>query len=355
MARKRTDYWQSFSDLGMGLVGLLVLMLVVLVASQAKEARTNRVEAEALSEFALELLTALEDASELQARQDGVEQWLGAVFDETSCQLRYNAATGKLESRGGAASSELYQPGEIVLSDGARTELQSCKEAFLRLAACLSPNLGVRDEACPYADSARWAREVVAFREDIEALVLQGNTDRVRFPRAQRIQGLERPLSSLSASFVGNAYLGGERARQALGHLLEMVEAGQLDTGDPTTGQLEVLMSRIRLESPSFGRYQVGPRHWRTQDAVGCGEKDDCREARNLALRLRWSRVSLRKPLRSVIDTFCREWNTEGGHFRRSIIDSSRGADAHRLCGQRTAVGEREAGESANFHTGRSG
>ena len=172
-------------------------------------------------------------------------------------------------------------------------------------------------------DEARGSFEegIRQLRQGIEALVLEGNTDKQRYAREQipAIGGVgnarEKP-----EGFVKNAYLGSERARQALGHLLHVVR----DHDQGPDDALEVLMSRVRIESPSFGRYQVGPLAWRRTergyevgDALpGSGEKtvpacmsdkDDgrCELARNLSLRLRWKKRALRRPFTEIQGWIC--------------------------------------------------
>lgn len=352
----REGYWQSFADLGMGLVGLLVLVLVLLLIAQSKKAELDRFRAAELDAFNLELLEALRNANEIQDRQEGVKHWLSFVFKETSCDLVLDASTGKLESKKKGKVSDLYAPGSTALSSTARKDLQSCRDAFRRLAACMNPDSSKKNALCPDAQNPRWVEEVKAFRAGVDSLILQGNTDRSRYKKAASIQGLPSPLNETPLAFVENAYLGGERARQAMGHLLHIVDASE--SGDAVDAMdqrdIGVLMSRLRLESASFGRYQIGPENWRASDAVFCSDdSESCEAARNLALKLRWSRKSLRRPFSQVVKTYCEEWSRRSSPIRHSIHQNGREGRANELCASYLKEEEKDIAISDSQDVGR--
>jgi len=265
-----------------------------------------------------------------------VGRWVQSVFDETQCQLRFNAETGTLEPRSASTKgAELYESGETEVSANARKQLASCRDAFLRLAICMGPDNDQRKLLCPDTGPVK------AFRDDIDALVLQGNRDKVRF-KAERIHGLNgRKLDRYPESFVGNAALGEERARQALGHLLVMIQQDD-DDGTDKNKPLQNFISRASIESPSFGRYQAG-KNQNEKCEIGTLE---CGAARNLSLKLRWRRESLRKPFTDVQKAFCDEWNKVDSPLRRSVEaeeDPSQASANHdraeRLCGTRKKDG----------------
>lgn len=328
------SYWQSFADLGMGLVGLLILVLVSLLMLQSDKSENDRYRAQELDAFNLRMLEALREAAILQARQESVNQWLAFVFEETKCSLLFNPDSGKLESRRESDISDLYAPGSTALSERARRDLRSCRRAFRRLAACMNPEVPdgkAKALGCPDAVDSRWRHEVQAFRVGVDSLVLQGNTDRTRYKKAEPIQGLPGKLSETPAAFVENAFLGGERARQAMGHLLYIVDEKD-DDSTVRNEDLDVLISRLRMESASFGRYQVGPRTWRAPESVLCSEDPSCQAARNLALKLRWSRASLRRPFLEVVRTYCDEWVRDSSAIHHSIRSFGHEKHARELC-----------------------
>lgn len=334
MRRSRNEgqggFWQSFADLAMGLMAVFALVLVLLLWAQTRQNSELRQEREKLvrhrdalalerSRFALELVSLLDAAHRMVRDQDGAEAWLRALFRESDCLLDLSA-DGVLRRvhEGGAGAADLYPLGETRMDLEGEAALRSCRENFLRLAYCLSPDSNP-DTAGSALDPERVrrcgvlleedglresdARVVEGLRRGLEALVLQGNTDRTpvtsrRMDRIAAVGAAPVQLSSATEAFVGNAHLGAERARQALGHLLGLVQAHDEDERDA----LQVLMSRVRVESPSFGRYQAGPRDWRDGS---CGDAESCAAARNLSLRLRWKKDELRRPYETIRARLC--------------------------------------------------
>jgi len=320
--------WQSFADLAMGLMAVFALTLITLLWRQSTELEHVRDDARQLKEeqraFAVALLSLLERTDRIVTGQEDAEAWLRRSFEEQDCLLRVTE-DGQLRvvsSDGQPRSAELYDPGETRLNVNGQEALQSCRANFLRLAYALAPEVApvigpaaAQEEAevCRVArEEVRASREVATdtvahLRTGLEALVLEGNTDRAslsgeldhrRIPPIVRgtVRNLE--LTQPPTDFVENALLGAERARQALGHLLDLVQA--CDHGERDA--LEVLMSRVRVESPAFGRYLAGPLQWRSK---GCGEDDACDAARNLSLRVRWRKEELRKPYFEFRGQFC--------------------------------------------------
>jgi hypothetical protein len=87
----------------------------------------------------------------------------------------------------------------------------------------------------------------------------QHRQDPSREPQRSHIESANRralELTTLGQNFVTNAFLGEERARQAMGHLISVVQAHDAADDDA----LPVLLSRVRIESPSFGRSRRGAR-----------------------------------------------------------------------------------------------
>ncbi len=332
--QKDTGPWQSFADLAMGMMAVLLLVVIVLVGRQAKNLKAKEVEAEALTSFFLELASALEEASLLQQRQDGVSLWVQHLFDETLCNLSFDPRSGKLTFDTGGDqgdSAELYQPGGTRLSATADAALESCRAAFQQLSACLSPDDKVRQARCRDAGDEKWGPKVDAFRLGIEALVLQGNTDRLGYRPPASVSGDHR-MSKTARTFVANAYLGAERARQALGRLLQLVAAHEDATDtEAEDAPASVMLARLRVESPSFGRYQVGPSDWRAPEAEACHDGEPaCAPARNLSLHLRFRQDSLRAPFQKVTRAFCKEWTNKTSQIRDNI-ESARPDEAARI------------------------
>ena len=293
-------------------MAVMLLIAVVLIRQKDQDAQKQKDEVTQLRRFTVDLLQALKNAQLLEQQQEGVGLWVETVFKEAECELEFNRITGTLEPKT-LSSAGLYELGKTELSDAARRQLESCASAFQRLAICMAPYDESRAELCPNSGSVR------AFRDDLEALVLQGNTDRKPHRDADKIGGLRgrHPLLPYPESFVGNAQLGAERARQALGHLLFLIQDENTDPGLDPNKPLQVFTSRARIESPSFGRYQAGANQ---DDRCTLGD-DECSAARNLSLILRWKQESLRKPFTDVQRAFCDEWNKEGSPLRRSVVD----------------------------------
>lgn len=338
-----TDYWQSFADLAMGLMAVILLILVILLVKVRDDAQETSAQKQELEKFTLLLLQSIADARAVEQNQDRVGDWLSLVFEETGCRLEYDANTGKLRPRDRSGAAELYEPGDTELSERAQKDLASCMRAFVTLMACLSPDEETRASECDYSTpESAWALEAEAFRKGIEALVLQGNTDRAPTWSAKAIKGLRRALHEPAQSYVYNSYLGSERARQALGHLLAIV-GQQAEPADERSSFAELFMARARVESASFGRYQVGPVDWREH---GCSLDDserDCPEARNLALQLRWRRTSLRQPFKKVVLEFCAQWMHSGSHIQQTIERAGRAKMAQEVCAE--AMKEKQAAE----------
>jgi len=146
-------------------------------------------------------------------------------------------------------------------------------------------------------------------------------------------------MSEDAASFVENAELGAERARQALGYLVALIEQAKPDF-ESKTAPLQSFLSRARVESPSFGRYQAGPddrREPKCPDEGECPEKcpdeGKCGAARNLSLNLRWRRESLRRPFEGVREKFCNEWRKPDSQLHKSLEDKKHQERASKLCG----------------------
>jgi hypothetical protein len=201
----------------------------------------------------------------------------------------------------------LYDVAATSLSAEGQAALGSCQESFIRLAYCLSP---IDAQAVSAATRASRQAECLArsgvrpevverLRKGVEALVLEGSTDAVPFGGAPALGGAGfSPLNPTAFAFASNAFLGAERARQALGYLLRLVQARDADSHDA----FQVMLSRVVVESSSFGRYQAGPPEWRT---AGCGSSSDCAAARNLNLRIRWRKSELREPLEAIRSQVC--------------------------------------------------
>lgn len=277
---------------------------------------------------------------------------------------RRSAETGTPGSSAGASSDDFYGLGETKLHAHGRGALKSCCGSFLRLAFCLSPpddqgsprSGGPRDEPAAAAgasgpqfsaaerlalclegsDPEEHQRNQQAVRllgRGIEALVLEGNTDsealkwNVARDRALHVPGLSHHPEDEKRRFVDNAWLGAERARHALGYLLTLPEnvaclrtlglaiAEASGDGAETTATAteaertasdyvtQVLMGRVRVETPSFGRYQAGPAQWRTGRCAS--STGSCPEARNLSLKLRWRKDELRRPFLDIRHRIC--------------------------------------------------
>ena len=362
--RQHFEVWKSIADLAMGLMAVLALVLLLLLWQQS--VKTERVEEDRerirkewqqlqqeRSQFAIEIVRMLSTAHEIVESQNRAEQLVRTFFDESACPLQLTG-DDKLVFREepnapDGTAADLYDSGDFQLNPQGQDAIRRCQRSFVQLASCLSPEARFLrresaevdgDEARPVcllptvASTPTGARESIEsglsfkqgirqLRQGIEALVLEGNTDRQRYARKQIppvggiVGAVEKP-----DSFVKNAYLGSERARQALGHLLHVVREHDAGPNDA----LEVLMSRVRIESPSFGRYQVGPVAWRRTErghevgdaqveqmngeemAAAChGTEEDgkCELARNLSLKLRWKKRALRRPFDEIRRRIC--------------------------------------------------
>ncbi len=315
MSRKASnEFWQSYGDLAMGLMAVFVFILILLLHEQ--ETRTRKLEAlsdahaltisqlnKERAEFALEMLKLLESTWSIVERQDAAEEWLGAVFADGDCELSLSQ-DGVLRIASEAANdAELYVSGETALSEAGRRALSSCGDNFRMLANCLNPRA---DESPEEARACRRVRQGVSpeeeregvrqFRSGIEALVLEGTTDRASFG----IFGAGARTGAAEArNYIENARLGAERARQAMAYLLELVRDDFRDDYDA----LPVFMNKIRVETSSYGRFQAGPPEWRKG---GCDVANDtCDEARRLSLGVRWKKEELRKPYEQVKSSMC--------------------------------------------------
>lgn len=335
--RKKTSFWQSYADLALGMMAVFALVLVMLLwsqnhtkrelqgehdkALQAKAqleverellTRTKMVLAQERQAFAEELVQLLGETLAIVENQDQAEDWIKGLFDEGDCRLRLSPS-GAIEilpepGEEGVGAAELYPPAQVRLSDSGAAALESCGDNFIKLARCLSPD---GDESCLAGDTAVGASDATArqLRLGIEALVLEGNTD--AFPVGT---GGGTQLDPRPRSFLGNARLGSERARSALMHLLRLVQ--------PEEEALEVLMNRVRIESPSFGKYQAGPLELREGTCDPARRK--CAEARNLALRLRWRKSELRRPFESVRVRVCSLLRDPESTLAKGLRDAGR-------------------------------
>jgi hypothetical protein len=290
--------------------------------------------------FAIELMELFETTYDLVLAQDNAENWLTAVFEEGDCRLRMTER-GELviaTPDGGRAAASLYESGQFVLSVEGRQALLTCRDNFLKLAHCLTPEDNVpeavserRKRLCPGVGVHSLDMAVPVLRAGIEALVLEGNTDQIPLGGGTPSiraggYGVTYP-TPVALSFVENAYLGAERARQALGNLIALVADANEDQWDA----LEVMMSRVRIESPSFGRFQAGPQEWRE---AGCEGPGSCAAARNLALRVRWQKRALRRPFELVRERICGLLVTPDSSFAKGLL-----SQGHTLLAERERFG----------------
>ncbi len=346
------EFWQSFADLAMGLMAMLALILLVmlevqnnsneaLAAAQIKtvdELAKVRLERQSLEDerkrFALELLELFEFTYGMVEQQDGAETWITDVFREDDCRLMMSpgGALEMLGADGAPSPAGLYDSGATQLSQEGQAALESCRSNFTRLAYCLAPESIAspeRRELCLTGRTGKRTDEKLAerLRVGVEAIVLEGTTDRYPLPFGMTpgIRGTRGgvALDTASQSFAANAYLGAERARQALGHLLGLVQAQAADDYDA----LPVLMSRVRIETSSFGRFQVGPPEWREP---GCGPSDVCDAARSLGLRIRWKKAELRRPLEHIRTKVCALLADRQSAFARGLQAQGRDLDTAR-------------------------
>jgi hypothetical protein len=352
MARREPfSFWQSYADLGMGLMAVFALILLILLynANENKDDLKKQRQ-----EFAEELLALLEEGSTVVKQQDRLRELLSHMFSVRDCPIRLDDQ-GQLTLKQGAA--QLYKEGDVRVSKAAQAALDKCATNFFLLAKCLGTSKAARD-ACVAGIGAsgakRYSSELAELRRGIQALVLQGSTDRNPY-KSRYIQdivgdkGYDLQLSRVTKTFVGNAYLGSERARQALGHLLHRVRSkskGDADRHDPEA-PLEVLISRLRIESPSFGLYQAGPTPLRRKkpnsNEPECTfpkpgqslEKIDdakisCEAARRLSLLLRWKKSALRRPFNVFRCRLCRLLRKPDSPFYRGLIEAGKDPEVQR-------------------------
>ncbi len=315
--RATHDFWQSYGDLAMGLMAVFVFILMLLLQREARKSdalakETERaIKAEKALEkdretFATELLKLLDDTWAIVERQDAAEKWLSSVLREGGCQMDLGE-DGTLRISGQAdVNAALYVTGDTALSETGKAALGSCAESFKLLANCLNPQDALT------TDNARMCRRILEgvtegrerervqqFRDGIEALVLEGTTDRSSNFSVTGANG-RRTGAEEARNYAENARLGAERARQAMVYLLGLVRDRNADDYDA----LPVLMSRLRVETSSFGRFLAGPPEWR--EPVCEGDADTCDKARRLSLRVRWKKGELRKPYEEVRRNICR-------------------------------------------------
>jgi hypothetical protein len=349
MRREAFNPWQSFSDLAMGLMAVFILVLLGLLHSQAEATNVEAERAEMLARRQAQLLEAQRQLIEARRQvaelaislasasaetlrsRDNASDALRQIFESSSdCKLRLDS-DGELVfvEDAGREGVGLYGEGETAVGPEARQRLQQCASRFRELACMLMVPLTPTDggdaectdalRICERHGESLIARatrlgNIAVIRTQLEAIVLEGNTDRKPLTRTPppRIVGGSRGAASDVESFVENAYLGSERARQALGHILAAVgEPG----GAPSEGSLpqhcaldDLLMSRIRVESPSYGRTLAGPRALRLEQLPD-GECNDpnaeCAPARSLKVRFRLKEEALRRPMVEFQEKVC--------------------------------------------------
>ena len=318
MAKPGTSFWQSYADLGMGLMAVFALILLLMLV---KEQSRKQDLADTQRRFTARLQRILKAGQAIVRQQDAVQHWLAGLFQQGTCGLVLN--NGKLEVRG-AKTATLYESASVELDKKALHELKKCKENFFYLARCLSADdRGHKDCLGFYPQPAHRIATIRTFREGVEALVLQGNTDRALYVGSKRDDvPIIRSVRSNTyrahrelRRFVNNAHLGSERARQALAYLLYLV--GSKKEEENPSSAVQVLMRHIRIESPSFGRYQSGPVKKRVPGCV-LG-KQSCSNARNLSLVIRWRKDALRKPYQQFHSQMCSLLQSERSEFYRGL------------------------------------
>ena len=333
--QERFSLWQSFSDLAMGLMAIFALILMILItqiSDDKKELEEDR------KEFLEKLVQTMEETFEIYESQDGVHKFINAILSQHRCKLQLKEDGTVVLDTESEAPADLYRPDRFHLNREGEKAIKKCASNFELMAKCLSPDPKQRDD-CEAAtqnlkdedgNSIENIKDVATqFREGIEALVLQGNTDaqgtRQRTEAIQR-RGYQLYFGKRVNSFVGNAYLGSERARQALGHLLFELEKTLATTGEEQQSPVEILMSRIRIESASYGRFQAGPidfkdskgqqMPWRAASRINgqsvpyCEGNGSCPEARRLILSLRWRPNRLREPFYELNEDLCEMLNS---------------------------------------------
>lgn len=320
----REGFWQSFADLAMGTMAVIILVLLLVLSKQTLKEDTHR---DKFREMLLE-------GTEIVERQDRLSRLIQSIFQESNCPLRFDPSSGRLRGGDGTAAN-LYPEGSVALSLEGRVALEKCGLNFLTLVVCFDQ----RDAAVPTCgrllhrlseDDALAAQRFTNFRQlrgQVEAMVLEGNTDRSRFYGPPPISGVRprafpsREALDAHTAFVSNAHLGAERARQALGKLAQVVvtTAHEIGWSDEDIDPLDALFGLVSVESGAFGRYQAGPTDARRP---GCEDgADACDEARNLSLRLRWTQGSLRRPFDAIVAFYCAELERFGGSYRTEAGD----------------------------------
>lgn len=345
-------YWQSYADLAMGLMSVLVFVLMLLLARQSK---TNRALAEATaetgrqlaeqqrlvkeiarerealrserSEFAVELMQLIESTWSLVERQDDAETWLRELFGNAGCRLVLTEVGGlEIADASGQISTaaNLYASGDIRLSPEGQAALASCRANFTRLSACLSPpREGGPDSRCVdeagHEPDERERHILAELRTGLDGLVVEGSTDRFPFGNSTPVPEAGRMPAGAAAliqNYAGNSFLGAERARQAVVFLASLVAGAGTDEYEP----LAVFLSRIRVESSSFGRFQIGPTEWREGDCDP--ESTACDAARKLAFRVSWKKSELRKPYEEIRRAICGRLGKQNDPFARGLIEA---------------------------------
>ena len=352
MASRNQDgsIWRSFADLAMGLMAVLALILLLLLIQGRKQTQSAEQARTELQQVATGFTQELEDILRASQRtmdlQDGVFRAIRRIMEREGCPISL-ADDGSMTLQQ-LEQSDLYELGQTTVTDAGKQALSRCGAAFRTVAYCLAPlELDEADGApkalrrcgTTTADAlkrrrARCEKHLRAdlkrgqtrielpptLASDIEAIVLEGNTDKVRFRDAPRIVGAEgwsRRAHPEAHSFVANAALGSERARQALGVLVAAVANDPMAAQETDLcGAVPVLLARVRVESPSYGRYQAGPLDdaWRMTTpegsfacltAQGDHRAGACAAARNLKLRIRWRERALRRPFTQLRVRIC--------------------------------------------------
>ena len=328
--QERFSLWQSFSDLAMGLMAIFALILMILI----NQVSTDKEQLEEdRKEFLEKLVQTMEETFEIYESQNGVHKFINAILSQHRCKLQLKEDGTLVLDTESEAPADLYRPDRFHLNREGEKAIKKCASNFELMAKCLSPDPKQRED-CKVATNNLKDEEgnrienikdvATQFREGIEALVLQGNTDAQG--TRQRTEAILRggyPLyfGKRVSSFVGNAYLGAERARQALGHLLFELEKTLASNGEGQQSPVEILMSRIRVESASYGRFQAGPidfedskgqqTPWRAASKIDgksmpyCEGNGSCPEARRLILSLRWRPNRLREPFYELNENLC--------------------------------------------------
>ncbi|MCA8979694.1 MAG: hypothetical protein KDC14_06690 [Planctomycetes bacterium] len=284
--------WQSFADLAMGVMAVVILVLLVVLRRQADESE----------EFTRAILEALEGGQAVIRSQDSVNSTLEALFRVGECQLRYDASTGRLTLGDPTDTpTELYATGGVTLHPAAQSGLKSCGDALLTLSICLDANRATECEG-RLRDSLGadyFTHAAMPAWGTVDTLAIQGHTDAQPYDKANPIGGLGSRLERHQASFVANADLGSERARQAMAHLIASVRGAEAGSD----GVTNALLAHLSIESSAFGRFQADL----SAPAEGCvPDREECASARRLALQIRWTPDSLQEPLEKVRAAFCR-------------------------------------------------